>query len=92
MKLWVADGVLEDYTSGICVIYANSEQEAITKLYEKDSTAFFVLYNNEFGECDCENYKGDKAEHRYNIHRPKKLPSCFKLITSSSAYAVWGGG
>ena len=89
MKLWIADDVLTDYTSGIVVLYANSETEAIEKFYEENDTAFYTLYSDSV-KCDCD-YKGNRAKHIFEIHKPDRLPDVFKLIKTTSAFVVWGG-
>jgi hypothetical protein len=89
MKLWIADGVLTDYSDGIVVLFANSEKEAIEKFYETDDTAFYTLYS-ESTKCDC-NADGNRSKHIMEYHKPTKLPDVFKLIKTTSAFVVWGG-
>ena len=90
MKLWIADGVLTDYSDGIVILFANSEKEAVEKFYETDDTAFYTLYSDVV-ECGCGQYDGIRSKHIMEHHKPTKLPDVFKLIKTTSAFIVWGG-
>ena len=92
MKLWVADNVLTDWSSGLVVIHAKSQKEAIELFFKKDSTALIDLYN--WPECNCKDKysKEDKSQHFFKHHKPNRLPNIFKLITKPEAFTIWGGG
>lgn len=92
MKLWVAENVLNDYTSGIAIIYAESEKKAIDILYRDSPLHCWVLYN--YPECNHPGHNTGKtrSEDWWKHHKPDKLPPEFKLIKDASAFTLSGGG
>ena len=93
MPLFVWDGVLEDYTSGIVCVLARSEKQAWKMIYEKSSLAWWVLQ----GEPD---FEIEGKERSYSDSGYRKVPKCGyfktairpKKITKPEAFVVWGGG
>lgn len=91
MRLWVADGVLCDYTCGIAFIHAKSEKDAIDTFIEHDLFHFWCLVGTP--DCECHrdlNMNLDKKWAMY--HKPKNLPEVFKEIKGNYAIGVSGGG
>jgi hypothetical protein len=91
MKLWVAEDVLSDYTSGIAIIYAKSEEEAIDVLFRDSPFNAWVLYNSP--RCNCHQFeKQDWTDTFFKYHKPDRLPNEFKEIKHASAITLSGGG
>ena len=90
MKLFVWEGVLEDYTLGMVCALAKNEKQAWEMLYKKDDLFWWVLQGKP-------RYPG---ERKYAIlayeHRPKcgYFPSATRprIVTEPETFMVWGGG
>ena len=91
MPLFVWDGVLEDYTSGMVCVLARSEKQAWKMIYEKSSLAWWILQ----GEPHIEGPEKTYSETGYN-----NVPKCGyfetatrpRKITKPEAFVVFGGG
>ena len=90
MKLWVAENVLTDWTSGIAFIHASSEKEAIEQFIKDDPMHFWSIMGTP--DCECHNHlKMNLDKKFFKYHKPKHLPHQFKLVTGPSAFAISGG-
>lgn len=96
-NLYVWEGVLVDWTSGLVCVRAPSEKEAWELLYEKDSTAWWSIQGNQDPPEDHpKEYTGNRSLKlkKYlddvgkaateDAEKPRK-------ITESEAFVVWGG-
>lgn len=105
MKLYVWETVLCDYTCGLVVVLANSEEEAWDILYEKDDTVWGELM---FDWDVCWDDKDISAmsekhpektlselrkmwleKHGIKIYKGAIRP---REVTEPDAFYVWGGG
>jgi hypothetical protein len=93
MKLFVWGDVLKDYTSGMVCVLAKNERQAWEKLYEADSTAWWVLQGEPCFNVPNESqgvsaFKFLASENKFcfdNAIRPK-------VVSEPEAFIVWGGG
>lgn len=76
LNLYVWEGVLEDYSAGIVVVLAESEESAWELLKISDNVAWWRLQ----GQPDDRDYKGISPD----ATRPM-------LVTEPAAFVVWGG-
>jgi len=103
VKLYVWEGVLTDWTSGMVCILANSEEEAWDLLFKKDKIAWSALQdeNDRYGWNFFEAIKKDRnldlSELRKEYLNKNKMV-CFdtakrpRVVEEPEAFAVWGGG
>jgi hypothetical protein len=76
LRLYVWEGVLTDYTSGLVCVLAENEKQAWALLKKEDHTAWWVL----LGEPDDRETK----EIPPSAIRPKE-------VTRPKCFLVWGG-
>ncbi len=80
MKLWVWEGVLTDYTSGLVCVHAETEERAWELLKAQDKLAWRLLTNGDSGYCDCAECLTEGEAIR---------PRC---VDSEEVLVVYGGG
>ena len=91
MRLWVAENVLQDWTSGIAFIHAKDENDAVEQFLKDDSFHFWCIMNTP--DCEChKDIKMDLSEKWVKYHKPTRLPDEFKEVVEACAYAISGGG
>jgi len=92
MKLFVWEGVLEDWTSGLVCAFAEDEKQAWQKLYEKDSTAWWNLQGHleieGTGSLSTRLWMKFNATGEFVTDRAVRP----KVIEAPEAFVVWGGG
>ena len=82
LKLFVWEGVLSDWTSGMVCVLAHNEDEAWELMREKDDTACWVLQ----GEPEDRKLKKVRDfENGGGVIRPV-------IVEEPQAFTVWGGG
>ena len=92
LKLFVWEGVLSDYYSGMVVALAHDEREALDLLKKKDEIDWERLVTNEH-EVSGEDYDYnlDKKLKELGTYKLKETPEP-KVITEPAAFSVFGGG
>ena len=90
MKLFVWEGVLTDYTSGIICVLAKNEKQAWEMIYEEDNTAWWVLQ----GSPTIEGGRDYGTTAHDNLPKEGYFPTAIRprIVSKPEAFIVWGGG
>lgn len=106
LKLYVWEGVLVDYTSGMVCVLANSLEEAFQKVYEKDGLAWSELQGMwevfSWDNPEIEKLRGKHPKENLTTLQRRLLDNKGikvsqtaikpRVITKSEAFVVHGGG